>query len=167
MARTTAAALDRFLELLRDPAKGFQSQLQSIASRDGVLLKPIARGSLFLLNAPPELVDQSGDSAYPQVFVFAEQAENQPKERFAYFSGPLRLAADIRISAETLDRMEADLHRYVEALLNVLRESPAEWNSGLVYSGRYSVTCLPVRLGGNNFLQTAKVSFTLYQFVAA
>lgn len=166
MARTAAAALERFLELLRDPTTGFQAQLQSIATRDGVALRPVAARSLFVLNAPADLVDQSRDAEYPELFVFVEQMENRRREKFGYFSGTLRLAADVRISAEIPDRLEIDLHRYTEALLSVLHSSPGEWLSGLLYTGRYTVSFSPARLGGNNFVQSAKVSFELEQFIA-
>ncbi len=166
MARTIAAALDRFLELLRDARTGFRAQLESIAARDRVSLRPVAGSSLLLLNASPELVDQSCDVEYPQLLVYGEQMENLHREKFAYFSGTLRLAAELRVSSETNERLEADLHRYVEALLNVLDQATAEWESGLVYTGRYAVSWAPMRLGGHNFLQTARVSFVLDQFVA-
>lgn len=165
MARTTAAALERFLALLNDPAAGFQAQLNLIAARDGVVLRPLGARSLFVMNAAPELVDQSRDEEYPELFVFAERIENLQREKFAYFSGTVRLGAEVRISSEVPDRLETDLHRHVEALLNVLHSAPAEWGQGLAYTGRYVVSFAPAKLGGNNFLQTAKISFELDQFV--
>lgn len=165
MARTTAAALDRLLELLRDSTAGYVAQLQSIATRDGVALRPPSARSMVTLNASADLLDQSLDAEYPQLLVFAEEMENLAREKFAIFSGPLRLGAEIRISAEVTGRIEADLHRYTEALLNVLHGSVGEWQTGLVYSGRYRVAFAPARLGGENFLQSARVSFELEQFV--
>jgi hypothetical protein len=167
MARTIAAALDRLLEKLSDPASGIGSQLRMIAARDHVTLAPPAPRSLILLNASPELLDQASDSAYPQVLVFGDQMENEQREKFSYFSGTLKLAADIRISAERLDRLEADIHRYAEAFLNVLCSGSREWGNGLVFTGRYSVSLSPVRIGGNNFLQSARISFPMEQFVGA
>ena len=166
MARTTAAALDHFFGLLRDPAAGLQAQLQSVAMRDGVALRAVSARSMFLLNAAPDLMDHSRDAEYPELFLFAEQMENVQREKFSFFSGTLRLGAEVRISAETPDRLETDIHRYCEALLNVLHAAPGEWIPGLVYSGRYQVMYSPVRLGGDNFLQTARVTFTLNQFVS-
>lgn len=165
MAKTAALALERFVELLREPATGFQAQLNSIAARDGVPLKPLPQRSLFVMNAAPELVDQSRDADYPELFLYAETLENAGREKFAYFSGPVRLGAEIRISSEVPDRLESDLHRHVEAVLNVLHSAPQEWRPGMVFTGRYMVTCAPARLGGNNFLQTAKVSFDIDLFI--
>jgi hypothetical protein len=162
--KTAAAALERFVDLLRDPASGFQAQLNRIATRDGVSLKALAPRSLFVMNAPPELVDQSRDADYPELFVFAEALENTQREKGASFSGTARLGADVRISSEIPDQLEADLHRHVEAVLNVLDAAGAEWGPGIAYGGRYSVACAPARLGGNNFLQTARISFDLDLF---
>lgn len=165
MARTAAAALDRFLELLRAPDNGIQAQLAGIASRDGVALRQVPERSLLLINAPPEVMDQSRDSAYPELCVFAEEAENNGKQKFASFAGTLRLSADVRISSESTEGMESNLHRYVEAVTNVLDAHFGEWEPGLVNPGRYTVKYSPIKVGGNNFLQTARVSFELDLFV--
>jgi len=165
MARTIAAALDRTLEKLRDAANGLQAQLAQIAARDRVTLGPVSARSLALLNAPADMLDQALDIAYPQVLVFGESAESQHKEKFATFSGTLRLGIEIRISSEVLVRIEADLHRYVEAVVSALGSGTPEWASGLVYSGRYTVTYSPVRLAGHNFLQSARIGFSLEQYV--
>lgn len=166
MPRTIAAALDRTLEKLRDAANGLQAQLAKIAARDRVTLNPVSARGLALLNAPADMLDQALDIAYPQVLVFGEQTENQHREKSASFSGTLRLGIEIRISSETLDRIEADLHRYVEAAISALESGTPEWSSGLVYSGRYTVTYSPVRLAGHNFLQSARIGFPLEQYVA-
>ena len=166
MARTTAAALDYLQALLADPASGMNAQLGSIEARDGVTLARIADDRFALLNMPSELADQTDEAGYPAVLLSAEQAENLNREKFAYFSGPLRLGAEVRVSAERPDSLEADVHRYVEAVVNVLQASPGEWSAGLVYSGRYAVSFSPARLGGDNFLQSARLSIALEQYVA-
>lgn len=165
MAKTAALAIERFIELVRDPSAGFQAQLSSIAARDRVSLKALARRSLFVMNAAPELVDQSRDADYPELFVYAERLENEAREKFASFSGTVRSAAEIRISSEVPDRLEADLHRYLEAIVNVLQQAPQGWEPGMVFTGRYTVTCSPARLGGENFIQTAKINFDLDLFI--
>ncbi len=165
MARTTAEALDHLRALLTDAATGMNAQLGGIESRDGVILERLSDQHFALRNMPADLADQTREAGYPSVFLFAEQAENLNREKFAFFSGPLLLGAEMRITADRSDRLEADLHRYVEALLNVLQASRGEWTDGLVYSGRYAVTFAPSRLGGENFLQSARVSIPLEQYV--
>jgi hypothetical protein len=165
MSRTIAAALDRAIEKLRNNEDGIGAQLAAIAGRDHVALSPVTGRSLALLNAPADLLDQAIDLTYPQVFIFGEQMENQHKEKFASFSGTLQLGIDVRISADVVDRIEADLHRYVEAVLNALGAAHSEWASGLMYGGYYSVSYSPLRLAGHNFLQSARISFALEQYV--
>lgn len=165
MARTAAAAIDQFLLLLRDATTGFPAQLQSIASRDGVFLRPISLRSTFQVNAPADLMDQNRDAEYPQLFVFAEQVENQRREKFSVFSGTVRLAAEVRITSDAPERLEADLHRYTEALINVLDAAEGEWAPGIIFSGRYIATYGAVRVGAENFLQSARVTFDVDQFV--
>ncbi len=166
MPKTIAAALERVLERLRDQSNGLRAQITAIAARDRVTLAAVSPQSLALLNAPPDLLDQALDTPYPQVLVFGEQIENLHKEKFATFSGTLRLGLDIRISAEILDQLEMHLHRYVEAAIGALTWGPAEWGDGLVYSGRYTVVCSPVRLAGVTFLQSARISFSLEQHIS-
>ena len=166
MARTIAEALDHLRVLLTDPTSGMNAQLGSIEGRDGVILDRIAADRFALLNMPSDLADQTEEAGYPAISLFAEQAENLNREKFAYFSGPLRLGAEVRVSAERPASLEADVHRYVEALVNVLQASPGEWSAGLVFSGRYTVNFSPARLGGNNFLQSAHLSIALEQHVA-
>ncbi len=167
MARTIHAALEHVLELLSDPYQGLAAQLSEIGSRDRVTLAPVAARSIALLNAPNDLLDQARDARYPQLLLFAEQMDNQQREKFAYFAGVLRVAAEMRLSSDSLDRMEENLHRYVEAVINVVHSADPRWNDEMTYTGRYSVNYSPIRAGGHNFIQSARISFAVDQFVAA
>lgn len=166
MARTTAEALDHLRSLLLDPANGVNAQLAIIEARDGVILDRVAEEDIALINMASDLADQTHQSGYPAVFLFAEQAENLNREKFAYFSGPLRLGAEVRLTAERPDRLEPDIHRFVEAVVNVLQASRGGWPAGLVYSGRYAANFSAARLGGENFLESARLSIALEQYVA-
>jgi hypothetical protein len=167
MARTTAAALERFLEWLREPGGGLDAQLRAIAARDRTVLAPVSAKNLAMKRGTPEMVERVRTAEYPQLLVYAEQTENEQREKFAAFSGTIRLAAEVRITSEALDGLEAAIHRYVEAAVRVLSSAPGEWLAGLVYTGKYTVTYAAARAGGENYLQSAKVSFVLQQFVAA
>lgn len=167
MARTIHAALEHALELLSDPYQGLPARLSEISSRDHVPLAPITGRSMALLNAANDLMDQARDARYPQLLLFAEQMDNQQREKFAYFAGVLRLAAEVRLSSDSLDKMEENLHRYVEAVINVVHSADPRWSDDTTYTGRYSVNYSPVRAGGHNFIQSARISFAVDQFVAA
>ena len=166
MARTTAAALDRLRNLLTHPDTGVNAQLAGIEARDGVILVRLAGDQFVFMNLPPDLADQSMDVSYPAVYLFAEEAQNVNREKFAYFSGSLLLGIDVRLTAENPANLESMLHEYVEAVLNVLQASRGDWSEGLSYSGRFGVRYSVTRMGGDNFIQSARLSLPLDQYVS-
>jgi hypothetical protein len=161
MARTTAQALDSLRALLVHPESGVNAQMAAIEARDGVIVARVPDEQVLLLNLPPDLADENLEINYPAVLLFAEEAENLNRQRFAYFSGTLRLGVDVRLSADSPETLEANLHRYVEAITNVLAASRGEWSPGLVYAGRFTARFAPARLGGVNFLQSARLAILL------
>ncbi len=166
MARTTAEALDRMRDLLIHPEAGVNAQIAGIEARDSVILPRVAEDQFVLMNLPPDLADQSLDVTYPALYLFVEEAQNTNSEKFAYFSGSLLLGIDVRVTAEDPEELESALHRYVEAVLNVLQVSRGEWSAGLSFSGRYAVRFSVTRMGGDNFIQSARLSLPLDQYVS-
>lgn len=157
----TAQAIEYLRALLTHPENGINAQLALIEARDGVFLPRVAGEQVLLANLAPDLADEELELDYPLVFLFAEEAENRNLATFAWFSGPVRVGAQVRLSAERVSTLEADLHRYVEAVVNVLQASRGEWASGFVYGGRFSVRFTAAARGGDNFLQSAQVSVPL------
>jgi hypothetical protein len=166
MAQTTAAALDRLLALLVNPDAGVNAQMSTIEARDGVIMQRIPDAQVVTMNLSAEVADDNLDFEYPAIFLWGEEAQNDNREKFAWFSGTIELAVDLRITADGPENLESSLHRYVEAILNVLQASQGEWTPGLVFSGQYTVRYSPARLGGDNFLQTARLAVSLEQYVA-
>lgn len=165
MARTTAEALDRLQALLLNPDTGVNMRMSAIEARDGVIMTRIPTDQIVEMNLSAAFVDENLDSDYPAIYLFGDEAVNENQERFAWFSGSISLGLEVRISADRPDSMESSLHRYVEAVLDVLQDSQGEWSAGLIYSGRYSIRYSPITLGGDNFLQIAQLSLVLEQFV--
>ena len=166
MARTTAEALDRLQDLLVHPDFGVNTRMAAIEARDGVIIQRIAPEQVALMNLPADVADANLDCEYPVIYLFADEAHNENRERFAWFSGTIALGIDVRISADRPDALEASIHRYTEAVIDVLQDSEGEWSAGLMYGGRYTVRYNPSVLGGDNFLQSARISLTLEQHVA-
>jgi hypothetical protein len=166
MAQTTASALNRLQALLVNPDSGVNTRISAIEARDGVIMQRIPAEQVVTMNLSAEIADDDLDFEYPAIFLWGEEAENDNREKFAWFSGTIDLALDLRITAARPDTLEASLHRYVEAILDVLQGSQGEWAAGLIYSGRYVAKYSPARLGGDNFLQTARLSLSLEQFVS-
>ena len=166
MAQTTAAALDRLQALLVHPDSGVNVQMAAIEARDCVIMQRIPDAQVVTMNLSAEIADDNLDFEYPAVFLWGEEAQNDNREKFAWFSGTIELGVDLRITAELPEALEASLHRYVEAILDVLQASQGEWMPGLIFSGQYTVRCSPARLGGDNFLQTARLSLSIEQYVS-
>lgn len=166
MARTTAEALDRLRDLLIHPDMGVNAQIAAIEARDGVILARLAADQFVFMNLPADLADQSLDASYPAIYLFVEEAQNVNREKFAYFSGSLVLGIDVRLTAENPENLESMLHQYVEAVLNVLQISSGEWSKGLSYSGRFAVRFSVTRMGGDNFIQSARLSLSLDQYIS-
>jgi len=51
------------------------------------------------------------------------------------------------------------LRLYVDAVTQVLDANRGTWGQGAFYTGGYEVSFEPVQLGGQYFLQIARVSF--------
>ncbi len=166
MAQTTAAALNRLQALLINPDSGVNVQMAAIEARDGVIMTRIPNSQVVTMNLSAELADENLDYEYPAIFLWGEESQNDNREKFAWFSGTIELGLELRISAELPDNLESSLHRYVEAILDVLQASQGEWTPGMIFSGQYAVQYGPARLGGDNFLQTAKLYLSLEQFVS-
>jgi len=157
----TAQAIEYLRALLVHPESGINAQLALIEARDGRGLVRVTNEQVVLANLPPDLADEELELDYPLVFLFAEEADNQNLASFAWFSGPVRIGAQVRLSAERVDGLEASLHKYVEAVVNVLQASRGEWAPSFVYGGRFSVRFTAAARGGNNFIQGALISVPL------
>lgn len=82
-------------------------------------------------------------------------------EKFRTFSGKAQMVADIRSSAEDITATEASLQSYTDCLLRVLDASKGDWGGGRFYGGGYEVTFSPMKRGGLNYLQAARITLSL------
>src|ERR1022692_546625 len=110
MAQTTALALAQLQALLVNPNSGVNTRMPAIEARDGVIMERIPNEQVFLLNLPAEVADENLDTEYPAILLFAEDAVNDNREKFAWFSGTITLGIDVRISADRPDGLEAGIH---------------------------------------------------------
>jgi len=131
--------------------------LAEIAARDQTYWKPFEEKSVLLHNIAPDLADRNKGTVYPAVYLYAAKVENLPRQKFAGFSGPIRLVADLRSTGERYEGLEREITTYVEAVTTALLANTGSWGDGLIYSGAYAVKFETVKLGGRNFIQSAKV----------
>jgi hypothetical protein len=108
-----------------------------------------------------DTLEKQVGAMYPSMHVYCEALENQLTERFRTFSGTAKMAIDVRVTGDHLESIENQIRHYVDAATQVLDMNRGDWGNGMFYSGGYTVTFAPIRSGGRNYLQTAKVTFNV------
>ncbi len=150
-----STALNKLKGYLTAPA-GLNANLAALTEPGAAIAAAI---QIVSQNAPPELADRAGAVQYPAVSVYCEKLVNDQREKFLSFSGTVALAIEVRHSQDQLDGIGDALEQYVDAVTQTLTASRGDWGGGMYFAGNYQVSYGPVKRGGKNFLQTAKVTF--------
>jgi hypothetical protein len=66
---------------------------------------------------------------------------------------------EVRTTHDRLEGVSQALQYYAGAVSEVLDAHRGDWGNGLFYTGGYKVEFGPIKHGGKNFLQVAKVTF--------
>lgn len=159
MANTGSVATRKVVELLQAQNRGLGLAVAQLAEENGVALATVPAASVVNQNVSFELSERSLTVKYPVVHVYADRIRNELKEKFRTFSGTVRMVAEIRVSHDRIEGIEEKLRLYVDAVTRVLDQNRGCWGQGAFFGGRYEVHIEPVKHGGKNFLQTAKVGF--------
>ena len=154
MANLCITGLEKLRNILLTSAN---MALAEIAARDGEHWKLLEEKAVLTENIPAGLADQNRSTVYPAVYLYSLRMENILRRKFGGFSGPIRFVADVRCTGERYDGLERELSSYVEAATTGLAGSTGPWGKNLIYSGAYTVKFEPVKLGGRNFIQSAKI----------
>jgi len=139
-----------------------------LAGENGIILAPnIAapgRGALtapvLIGNVPLDLVERA-PTTYPSIQVYCDKISNSQREKFRTFSGKVQLVIEIRSSAEHIATTELLLQSYTDSVVQVLNANKGDWGGGRFYGGGYEVTFAPMKRGGLNYLQAARVTISL------
>jgi hypothetical protein len=159
MARTGSVATRKFVEFLTAPDTGVNQALAGLAADTGVMLAELPLERIASQNVAADLAERSTAVKYPVVQVYSDRVRNLLTEKFRVFSGKVRTVAEVRVSQDRLEGMETQTQLYVDAITQVLDTNRGSWGEGAFFTGGYEVTFDPVKHGGRNFLQIAKVSF--------
>lgn len=159
MANTGSVAARKFVEFLTEKEKGIDQAVAQLAEDTGVALIPIAPPHIVAQNMSFEISERSQVVKYPVVHVYVDRVRNLLTEKFRRFSGKVRTVAEVRVSQDRVEGIEERLRLYVDAVTEVLDANRGSWGEGAFYTGGYEATFEPVRHGGKNFLQSAKVTF--------
>ena len=158
MARTARTAL-RLLSNQMRAETGLVYTVSAVANRENTILPEIATAQIVSQHVAAELLEKSAGAQYPRVHLYTEKITNHLKEKFRTFSGTIRLVAEVRASQDRAENLETSLMLYVDAVTDVLDSHRGDWGEGFFFTGGYEVTFSPIKHGGKNFIQSAKISF--------
>lgn len=71
------------------------------------------------------------------------------------------MTIEVRASTDRIEKLDPQIQLLVDAVTGTLEQNRGDWGAGLFFGGAYEITFAGVKHGGKNFLQTAKVSFTV------
>ena len=160
MARVSSAAADKLLSLLREP-EGLQTSAADLAQIQDVSLPEVGDAQIATKNVAPDIIERSVETKYPFVCVFCEKIVNSGKEKGRTFSGKAHLWVEVRVSQDRLEGLERMLLMFVDAVTRVLDAARGDWGEGMYYGGGYEAVFGPVKHGGRNFLQSARVGLVV------
>jgi hypothetical protein len=138
---------------------GLSFTMSSLTAQESVELPAINAGQVLAQNIAADVAERTTGVAYPAMYVYCEGLSNQLTEKFRTFSGKAKMAMEVRATHDAPDRLGSDLQLYASAAAGVLDSNRGDWGNGMFYAGGYDVEFGPVKRGGKNFLQSAKVSF--------
>ena len=141
-------------------SRGVNANLASLAQ--GVPeIRAIDPAQIRTGNIAQDLAERSNAVRYPAANVYCEKIVNSQTEKFRTFSGTIQMAIDLRHSTDRVENLQSHLETYADAVLGVLGVSSGDWGGGMYYGGGYQVAFGPVKQGGKNFIQTAKITFEI------
>jgi hypothetical protein len=156
MAQTGSIAARKTVEFLSATDTGVNAFVGQLANDTGVALAPLPPAHIVNQNVS---FDLAKIVKYPVIHVYVDRIRNQLTEKFRMFSGKARTVAEVRVSQDRIDGVEEQLRLYVEAITGVLDGNRGSWGEGAFFAGGYEVAFEPVKHGGKNFIQIAKVTF--------
>ena len=156
---TGSVATRKMVEFLTATDTGLGPAVAGIAQVTGVELAPIPPAQVMNQNVSVELSERAQVVKYPAVYVYTDRVRNLLREKLRTFSGKVRTVAEVRVSQDRIEGVEEQLRLYAEAVTQVLDVNRGSWGEGAFFTGGYEVSIDPVRHGGRNFLQIAKVEF--------
>lgn len=140
---------------------GVPETVAALSAEQSTPLPKIAAEQVIAQNVVPDLLEKSTGTKYPVVCIYCNKISNVLREKFRTFSGDAEMVIEARISQDRLDGLGSNVQLYTDAITQVLDSNRGDWGDGVFYGGGYEVTFGGVKQGGLNFIQIAKVSFTI------
>jgi len=140
---------------------GLPANVAQLATSESVTVPPFSVNQVIGQNVAPEIAERSTGAKYPLVHVYCIKLSNLLTEKFRTFSGQALMAAEVRVSQDRLEGLESVVQLYADAVTQVLDQSRGDWGGGVFFCGGYEIDYGPVKSGGQNFIEIAKVTFVL------
>jgi hypothetical protein len=140
---------------------GLNANLGALTQSELDLAGLVESSQVRAQNAAADIAERILGLKYPVVNVYCEKIANELREKFRSFSGTAQMAIEIRQSQDRLEGLQDRLELYADAVMQLLNGSRGDWGDGMFYNGEYEVAFGPVRQGGKNFMQVAKVTFEI------
>lgn len=140
---------------------GIEAEVNAVASIAQRAVPAMPASQVFVTTTSIAIADLRQQLGYPRVTVYSTRVKNQQIEKFRSLSGIVSVVAEISATADLVDEVDSYIHFYVEAVSNVLRRNIGDWGDGLFFPGSYDLEMQPPSIGGNGFLQTARVTCEL------
>jgi hypothetical protein len=160
MAQAGSLATKSLFSLLTS-LQGVPATISEIADLDSVQPPVFNAAQVTVENVSNEILERSKAVQYPSLNMYCASVKNLQREKFRTFSGEANMVVETRISQDRVDGLETVSQMYVDAVTMVLDQNRGDWGNGVSYNGGYEVNYGPVKHGGRNFLQTAKISFSV------
>lgn len=161
MAQAGTIAISRFKQLLVAET-GLTTAMKVLADFTGSAADEILERQVTSHQIAFDLEEKTAGAKYPSFHIYCDRISNTLREKFRTFSGTVQLNAEVRVSQDRLDGIDTILHRHVDGLTYVLDQNRGDWGSGMHYAGGYDITFQPIKHGGKNFLQSAKITFAVH-----
>ena len=155
-----SAATAKVVQRITGPS-GVNAGVGALTQGDVVPAGLVAAAQVRTQNAAAALAEHAVGVKYPAMNVYCEKVVNNLKQKFQTFSGQVQMAIEVQYSQDRLDGIQDLLEVYVDATMQMLDGNRGDWGDGMYYGGGYEVAFGPVKQGGKNFIQVAKVTFQI------
>jgi hypothetical protein len=159
-ARIGSATTAKVIHRITGP-RGVNSGLAALTQGGTAWASPLETAQVRSQNVAADVAERGTTVQYPTANVYCEKIVNSLKEKFRAFSGSVQMAIELRHSQDRLEGLQDALELYTDALTQVLHTGRGDWGDGMFYGGAYEVSFGPVKKGGRNYIQVAKVTFEI------
>jgi hypothetical protein len=158
MAALGSAVTTKSLGILTEPA-GLPGRIAALVAEEQIDLALIPPSQVVAQQVAFDTAEKTAGVSYPAVYVYCEGLTNILREKFRTFSGRAQMAIEVRTTHDRLEKVTGGLQYYAAAVAEVLDRNRGDWEEGMFYTGGYTVEFGPIKHGGKNFIQTAKVRY--------